>query len=35
VPDFMTFREKVLEAGKLSEVEMEAIFGLTFLSLLS
>ena len=34
-PDFMTFREEVLEAGKLSEVEKEAIFGLTFLSLLS
>ena len=34
-PDFITFREEVLEKAKLSKVEQEAIFGLTFLSLLN
>ena len=34
-PDFLTFRNDVLEKSKLSEIEQNAIFGLTFLSLLN
>ena len=35
VPDFKTYRDELLEKAKLSKVEQEAIFGLTFLSLLN
>ena len=34
-PDFLTFRNELIENAKLSEVEHKAIFGLTFLSLLN
>lgn len=34
-PDFLTFRNEVLEDAKLSEIEQKAIFGLTFLSLMN
>lgn len=34
-PDFLTFRNEVLEKAKLSEIEQNAIFGLTFLSLMN
>ena len=34
-PDFLTFRNEVLEKTELSEIEQNAIFGLTFLSLLN
>ena len=34
-PDFSTFRNDLIEQANLSEVEQEAIFGLTFLSLLN
>ena len=34
-PDFLTFRNEVLEKTKLSKIEQNAIFGLTFLSLLN
>lgn len=35
VPDFIEFRKEILEKAKLSEVERDAIFGLTFESLLN
>jgi uncharacterized protein len=34
-PDFSTFRNDLIEQAKLSDIEQEAIFGLTFLSLLN
>ena len=34
-PDFLTFRNEVLEKTELSKIEQNAIFGLTFLSLLN
>jgi predicted TIM-barrel fold metal-dependent hydrolase len=34
-PDFSTFRNELIDQAHLSEVEQEAIFGLTFLSLLN
>jgi predicted TIM-barrel fold metal-dependent hydrolase len=34
-PDFLTFRNELVENAKLSEIEHKAIFGLTFLSLLN
>ena len=35
IPDFLTFRNEVLEKTELSKIEQNAIFGLTFLSLLN